>query len=117
MLEQFSLTDTLLAITTDNASNNGTMQEILQQALSSRYDVFWDAKVAKVTCLAHVLDVSAKSLLLGIKVVDDEDHDEDDKRQDQDPNTTLPDMAQNDVARTVVKVSASSLIYSSYHQY
>jgi hypothetical protein len=64
-----------------------------------------------------VLNLSAKSLLLGIKVVDDGEHDEYDKWQDQDPNTFLPDKAENDVAQIVVKVSASSIIYSPYHQY
>jgi hypothetical protein len=109
VLEQFSLTDRLLAKTTDNASNNGTMRETLQQALSSRHNVSWDAEVAKVSCLAHVLNLSAKSLLLSIKVIDDGEHDDGDAGQDLDPNTFLPDMAENDVARTVVKVGTTCL--------
>ncbi len=86
VLEKFSLTDRLLAITTNNASKNSTMRETLQQALSSCHNVFWDTKVAKVSCLAHVLSLSAMSHLLGIKVVDDREHGDGNEWQDQDLN-------------------------------
>ncbi len=70
VLDQFNLTDRLLAITTDNASNKSTMRKTLQLVLSSRHNVAWNAEVAKISCLAHVLNLSAKALLLAVKVAD-----------------------------------------------
>jgi hypothetical protein len=114
VLEQCELTDKLLAITTDNASNNGTMREALQQALSGYHNVTWDAEVANVSCLAHVLNLSAKSLLHGVNVAEDGEHDDFTAVEEQDPSNFVPDMAENDVARTVVKVSPGCLCSTSY---
>jgi Tfp pilus assembly protein PilF len=93
VLEQFGLTDRLLAITTDNASNNGTMREVLQQALSGHHNLIWDAEVAKVSCLAHVLNTSAKSLLLGVKIAKEREDDYFIEVEDQDPFNFVPDIA------------------------
>jgi hypothetical protein len=104
VLDQSNLTDCLLAITTDNASNNSTMRETFQQVLSSRHTVAWNAEVAKISCLAHVLNLSAKALLLAVKVADSAEPDEDEITSPGDPFEIVPEAAENSVARTVVRV-------------
>jgi hypothetical protein len=62
ILLKHNLTHRLLAITADNASNNATLRRSLQEALQSK-SVNWNAEAMSVNCLAHVLNLSAKSLL------------------------------------------------------
>ncbi len=104
VLEQYQLTDKVFAITTDNASNNGTMRETFEQALTSRHNVKWSAEVTKISCLAHVLNLSAKALLLGLKIADDSEPDETEPTASSDPLDFAPELAENTVAQTVVKV-------------
>ncbi len=47
------------------------MSETSEQALTSRHDVKWSAEVTKISCHAHVLNLSAKALLLGLTIADD----------------------------------------------
>jgi hypothetical protein len=107
ILAKYELTDRLFNITTDNASSNATMRESLEQALSGKHNVVGDAEVAKVSCLAHVLNLSAKAFLLGVKVADAAEPDEGHDFIYEEPYSFVPDMAENSVARTVVKVSLS----------
>jgi hypothetical protein len=107
VLEQYKPTDRLFAITTNNASNNGTMREALEQVLSSRHNVRWNAEVTKVPCLAHVLNLSAKALLLGLKVADEAEPDPTEEITCGDPFDFVPEMPENAVAKTVVKVSST----------
>jgi hypothetical protein len=62
VLEQHSIVNRVLAITTDNASNNITLIESLQKYLESleRAD---KAVVVRIPCLAHVIQLCLKELL------------------------------------------------------
>jgi hypothetical protein len=53
-----NLTERLLVITADNASNNITLRRSLEAALASR-SISWNADAMTVNCLAHVLHLSA----------------------------------------------------------
>ena len=57
VLIQHHIQDRVLAITTDNASNNNTLVSSLQQSLSDT------TTVIRVPCLAHVIQLSLKELL------------------------------------------------------
>jgi hypothetical protein len=107
VLGKYELTDRLFAITTDNSSNNATMRVSLEQALSGNHNIVWDAEVTKTSCLAHVLNLSAKAFVLGVKVADAAEPDESHDFTYEEPYAFLLDMAENSVARTVVKVSLS----------
>ncbi len=62
ILLKHNLTHRLLAITADNASYNGTLRRSLQEAAYSK-SINWNANAISVNCLAHVLNLSAKSLI------------------------------------------------------
>jgi hypothetical protein len=65
ILLKHNLTNLLLAITADNASNNTTLRQSLKEALQSR-SINWNVNAMTVNCLAHVLNLSAKSMLQGL---------------------------------------------------
>jgi hypothetical protein len=65
LLIKYEITDRVLAITTDNASNNTTMTRELQQALTL---ASFNAKEAHIPCLAHIIQLSLKELLGRIRV-------------------------------------------------
>jgi hypothetical protein len=65
VLDKYGIADRILAITTDNASNNGTLTKELQQALSM---VNFNARGGHISCLAHVLQLSLKELLGKIRI-------------------------------------------------
>jgi hypothetical protein len=62
----------------------------------------------KVGCLAHVLNLSAKALLVGLDVTDDTESDDDPPELDECSPKLIPSLATNDVARTVIKVRHST---------
>ena len=61
ILDNYRLTERVHAITTDNASNNGSMFGVLKQALISL------PKGYHVPCLAHVIQLAVKELLSSIQ--------------------------------------------------
>jgi hypothetical protein len=104
VLLHFGIADRLFAITTDNASNNSTLRESLEQALMGRHNISWNAEATKINCLAHVLNLSAKALLLGVKVPSEEETSNSGQTAASEPCEVLPDVAEISVANTVVKV-------------
>lgn len=61
ILLQHKIEDRVFASTTDNASNNQTLVDTLQQAISE------DTTLIRVPCLAHVIQLSLNELLGHIK--------------------------------------------------
>ncbi len=104
ILPQHNLTHRLLAITADNASNNGTLRRSLESWLETQ-QLTWDAESMKINCLAHVFHLSAKVLLEGIQLYNNDSDDD-----DYDVGPTLSESDSNlqvaaGVASTVHKVS------------
>ena len=62
LLKRHEIADKVLAITTDNASNNSTLMEIIQDAIQS-LNLGEGIAVIRVPCLAHVIQLSLKQLL------------------------------------------------------
>jgi lipoate-protein ligase A len=58
MLEEFGIDHKLLSVTCDNASNNDTMIESLEQRIEG-----WAGRASRTRCFAHVVNLVAKSLL------------------------------------------------------
>jgi hypothetical protein len=68
-LEKFGLSTRVIAMTSDNASNNKTLAETLNKAikwLSRRMSI---QDIALIPCLAHVIQLAVNDLLVDIKVV------------------------------------------------
>ena len=58
----------LLAITTDNASNNSTMRKEIADGLNRLHGVEWDKERGTIPCLAHVIQLVVKNLVSALKV-------------------------------------------------
>lgn len=103
VIVEFDLAGRLFSITADNASNNATLCRTLEQALHVR-SVPWSADAMKVSCLAHVLHLSAQALLHGLRVADDLDRNDVEEEPNESSADLNPNLAENPVAATVVKV-------------
>jgi hypothetical protein len=62
-LTKHGIIDRVFRLTTDNASNNKTLVDTLQQSLSS------DINVIRIPCLAHMIQLSLNKLLDRLKAV------------------------------------------------
>lgn len=62
---QHEIENRIFALTTDNASNNKTLVDALQQSLSNTRDI----DIIRIPCLAHVIQLSLNQLLDRLKAV------------------------------------------------
>jgi hypothetical protein len=62
LLQQHKVIDRVLAITTDNASNNITLIESIQDSIQSS-QLGSSATIIRVPCIAHVIQLSLQKLL------------------------------------------------------
>lgn len=64
-LEQHNITDRVITITTDNASNNNTLMESIQESIQSlqRLDSLNQTEIIRIPCIAHVIQLSLNELL------------------------------------------------------
>lgn len=62
LLQQHGIADRVLAITTDNASNNNTLVSSIQESIQS-LDLQDDTPIIRVPCIAHVIQLSLNRLL------------------------------------------------------
>jgi hypothetical protein len=67
VLEEFDITAKLFCITTDNASNNGTMMRELSKRLEDEKGIIWDAKQHHIACLSHVINLIVTDFMKAIK--------------------------------------------------
>jgi hypothetical protein len=65
VIATFDLTGRVISITTDNASNNGTMLDSINSYLEEAFDNdrFLGGKIQHIPCLAHVIQLALKELL------------------------------------------------------
>jgi citrate lyase gamma subunit len=68
MLQEHQITDRVLSVTTDNASNNKTLIEIVHEAFEGLQSSS-DVAIIRVPCIAHVIQLSLKSLLGKMKAI------------------------------------------------
>lgn len=74
VLEDYEISDKLLGVTTDNASNNSTMLAHLEQFYNTKYpesgfSVAWN----QIECMAHVINLGAQEILKQFKQPIDKD--------------------------------------------
>jgi hypothetical protein len=62
ILQKHGITNRILSITTDNASNNNTMMASIQELVQSQ-DISSDTTIIRIPCIAHVIQLSLNQLL------------------------------------------------------
>ena len=62
LLQKHKIMDRVLTITTDNASNNGTLMDNIQESLQS-LELPNHVPIARIPCMAHIIQLSLKALL------------------------------------------------------
>ena len=62
LLQQHEITDRVLAVTTDNATNNKTMISSIQESLQS-LELNDSSTIVRIPCIAHVIQLSLNDLL------------------------------------------------------
>ena len=62
ILQEHNVTDRVLSITTDNASNNNTMMSSIQASVQAQ-NLNSDTIIIRVPCIAHVIQLSLNQLL------------------------------------------------------
>lgn len=70
LLQVLSNTDTqqrLLAITADNAGNNGTLRTTIEQTLRQK-DITWKAEENTIPCLAHVINLVVQDIIRHLRL-------------------------------------------------
>ena len=104
VLQDFKLEDRLLAITADNASNNGTLRKDLARRLQREYRLRWDATRHTIPCMAHVIQLVVKEIIghLNIDAPNDIPVNTWDEKQFDKP------AAQARLGNTIKKVSSTS---------
>jgi hypothetical protein len=109
VLGEYKLLKRIFAVTADNASNNATLRRALQSKLCS-FGIGWRADAMTVNCMAHILNLSAKALLLGMTLVDEDERtsetDIEDEGSGEDDNDVS--LVEDGVAPTVLKVHCPS---------
>jgi hypothetical protein len=67
VLVKYNIHTRLYCITTDNASNNGTMATALSQLLHEQ-GITWNAERNHIACLTHVINLAVKEFLTTLKI-------------------------------------------------
>lgn len=102
ILQRYNIQDRILAITTDNASNNSKLVSALDESIQS-LSLDPETTVIRVPCMAHVIQLSLKQLLgqmkanpvnEAIEMVWSEEH----------RHTAHQAARQHDIANTLTKV-------------
>ena len=106
LLERHQITKRVLSVTTDNASNNETLMTHLLESIASS-DLGAHTTIVRVPCIAHVIQLSLKSLLGEMKV---EPKNEATQREWSEPRTQVRGRLQaREIVDTLNKVSLDFL--------
>lgn len=71
-LEQYNISDKLVAVTADNAAPNMKFLRLLSDRLIEK-GINWDYELGGIPCLAHVIQLSARDFLSVLKAAPDND--------------------------------------------
>jgi len=107
ILQKHRIEDRVLAITTDNATNNDTLITSLQQSISD------ETTLIRVPCLAHVIQLSLNDLLGHIKVIPTNELTET-RWTEERSQSARENAAKRDIAATLSKVRYYLYYYIYY---
>jgi hypothetical protein len=109
IFQEHGITDRVLSITTDNASNNNTMIQGVQEMVQSQ--ALHNTSVFRVPCIVHVIQLSLKDLLGKIKANPTNAEAESEWSDERTKSLqSEPDHASGNVVATLKKVSVSCYI-------
>jgi hypothetical protein len=66
VLNDFGIENKLFCLTTDSASNNGTMCKAMSRLLLAK-GIYWDYKQRHIPCMTHIIHNNAKAFMKAIK--------------------------------------------------
>ena len=66
VLNDFGIENKLYCVTTDSASNNGTMCKAMSRLLLAK-GIYWDYKQRHIPCMTHIIHNNAKAFMKAIK--------------------------------------------------
>jgi hypothetical protein len=108
-LQKYNIAQKLFCITTDNASNNGTMMHCLSERLKEEENYDWDPDQHHISCLNHIINLAVDDFIKNVKgfekgggIGDDESMDnEDDQEHDDDDDDILEE--EEGMVKTIFK--------------
>ena len=117
LFQKYNITNRVLAVTTDNASNNTTLIKSVQKAIDS-LDLQNQAEIVRMPCIAHVIQLSVKELLGKLKADPKNDFAERVWNNAQAQSLHNPEPHENSIIHTLRKVGRrnpfiSLITYSS----
>lgn len=102
--QKHNITDRVLAITSDNASNNHTLVQTVQESIDS-LNLPNSPVVVRIPCLAHVIQLSLRELLGSIKANPQNDEtDKDFSTLEAQTQSLRPSASQEIIIQTLTKV-------------
>lgn len=101
-LQEHRIIDRVLAITTDNASNNDTLVSNMQTSMQA-LDLPDYIPIVRIPCLAHVIQLSLKDLLAMMKL--DPKNESIDRQWSVKQDTSLKHLRKRGIIYTLTKVS------------
>jgi hypothetical protein len=110
VLQKHEIQDRVYAITTDNASNNQTLVNTLQQSMPD------DVNLIRVPCLAHVIQLSLNDLLRHMKAIP-QNETTDTTWAEQRSQTVRAIASKRDIANTLMKVRPIYLFHVYLYLY
>jgi len=109
IFQDHGITDRILSITTDNASNNNTMMEGVQGMVQSQ--ALHNTSVFRVPCIVHVMQLSLKDLLGKIKANPKNAEAESEWSDERTKSLqSAPDHSSGNIVATLKKVNVSCYI-------
>ena len=109
-LQEHRIIDRVLAITTDNASNNDTLVGSMQMSMQA-LDLPSHIPIVRIPCLAHIIQLSLKDLLTIIKL--NPKNDSIDRQWSAEQDTSLQHLRKRGIICTLAKVRL--ILYLSFH--
>jgi hypothetical protein len=104
ILEEFNIIEKLFCITTDAASNNTVMTKKLSRLFAER-GMDWDYKRMHINCLDHIINLAVQDFLKHIKVVKNEDE------EDEEGDVMIIDGEEGSFAATMSKIRGIAKVY------
>jgi hypothetical protein len=109
-LQEHRIMDRVLAITTDNASNNDTLVGSMRTSMQA-LDLPNHIPIVRIPCLAHVIQLSLKDLLAMMKL--NPKNDSIDRQWSVEQDASLKHLQKRDIIYTLTKVSL--ILYLSFY--
>src|SRR5436190_15382638 len=114
MLNEYEISEKLFCITTDGASNNGTMCKEISRRLKEEKNIEWNYKEMHIYCMNHVINLAVQEFLKSIKGIETEAEDSDLNSLEQDMRET-PEPLPEGFALAMWKIRSITKVLLNYN--